>query len=119
MPWIAGLRFSSSMRRTIDSSPASAGNSCVSECRPTSPHALTLLRTYRRDAGLLPTMTTASPGVTPRAFNASTRFFHSPLTWRATALPSIILAVMGSVRPEADGDEQQHANSHQAVADEV
>ncbi|GIX28929.1 MAG: hypothetical protein KatS3mg123_2810 [Burkholderiales bacterium] len=51
----------------------SAGKLCTSECSPTSRHAFTLLPTYTLEAGFSPTITTASPGTTPRAFNASTR----------------------------------------------
>src|SRR6187402_2724411 len=68
-------------------------------------------------------MMTARPGVMPLAFRASTRNFHSPRTWRATALPSMIFAVMGmaGVSPGAktDDDEKHHADPHEHVACDV
>jgi uncharacterized protein (DUF1501 family) len=70
--------------------------------------------------------------VTRFALSASTRFFHSARTWRATALPSIIFAVIGTPafqskrgqylydsRAKTDYDEQQHAHAHQSVARKI
>src|SRR5689334_7177844 len=62
---------------------------------PTSAQARTLLETYSAEAGLLPTRTTASPGVTPVFFRKfSTRSRHSCRMLAATSLPSMTFATM-------------------------
>src|SRR3982751_3209842 len=60
-----------------------------------------LLRTYTCDAGFSPTSTTASPGtLLPAAMRAATCCATSAVTRSASALPSMIRAVMVRSLPD-------------------
>src|SRR6266568_505928 len=93
MPSCRSLAFKRSTSARSSASDAVAGNRCKSTHRPASLPALTLLRTYTSDAGLLPTSTIPSPGGRPaRAVNACTAGTASARISAAIAVPSIILA---------------------------
>jgi hypothetical protein len=76
----------------------SAASRRVTERRPISSHAWDFIFTYRMEAGSSPTITAASPGVTPRAFRAAMRGRSSARTSSAIRFPSMIVAPIGPVR---------------------
>src|SRR5438093_1515750 len=97
MPWILGSPLRRSMTASSSASVACLGSRMVSWCRPASPQALPFMRTYTWEAGLSPTRTTASPGVTPRALSRSSSDASSARISRAIAVPSMSLALLGNV----------------------
>ena len=62
-----------------------------SETMPSASHAFFLFATYIFEAGYSPTIITASPTVTPRAFSADTSPCMRAFTAADIAFPSIIL----------------------------
>ena len=98
IPWIAGssFKFRTSARRRA--SVVSSGRRRVTEWIPISSHAWDFIFTYRTDAGSSPTITAASPGVTPRAFSAAIRARSSPRTSSPIRFPSMIVAPIGPAR---------------------
>ena len=81
------------MRVSSSTSLVDWGRSIATEWMPHSSQAARLLRTYTAEAGLSPTITTASPGRRPpEATRRSTAARTSAFTTRAMALPSMIFA---------------------------
>ena len=98
IPWIPGSSFNLPTSRRRRASVTSAGSWRVTERRPISSHACDFIFTYRTEAGSSPTITAASPGVTPRAFRAAMWGRSSARTSSAIRLPSMIVAPIGPAR---------------------
>ena len=94
IPFIVLSSFSFFISSINSSCSIFSSNKYSTYSTPTSAHALLLFRTYTFEAGLLPTIITASLGYIPFCFNSSHLIFSSSLIFFANFLPSIISAIV-------------------------
>src|SRR5260221_424739 len=98
MPCTVVPRLSRSTTASSSAGVVAVGSTMVPPAIPASRDAFSFAPTYTALAGALPTSTTLSPGVTPRAPSACTSAATSARMSAASAVPSIRRARVGASR---------------------